>query len=116
MCFRVARRRKETLYPELVGDGGRARLVVLAGEVGGRFSEEIASFFRGLAAAKVRDIPVLLRGSMLACAAARAFASRSPFTDKDCCVGVDGLAPSVHEVLGDSRHFLCAREELRQRV
>ena len=33
-CFRVARRRKETRYPELVGDGGRARLVVLA--VGGR--------------------------------------------------------------------------------
>ena len=111
----VARRRKETRCPELVGDGGRARLVVLAGEVGGRFSEETASFLRGLAAAKVRDVPEFLQGraraallrrfgSMLACAAARAFALS--LLDRDCSAGVDGPTPSVHEVLGDSRHFL----------
>ena len=33
----AARRRKERTYPELVGPRGRARLVVLAGEVGGRW-------------------------------------------------------------------------------
>ena len=33
-----ARRRKERTYPELNGAGGRARLVVLAAEVGGRWS------------------------------------------------------------------------------
>ena len=38
-CLAVARRRKEARYPELVGTQGRARLVVLTGEVGGRFSK-----------------------------------------------------------------------------
>ena len=33
-------RRKERTYPELVEDSGRAKFVVLAGEIGGRFSEE----------------------------------------------------------------------------
>ena len=115
VCLRAARRRKEMRYPELAGDGGRARLVVLAGEVGGRFSGETASFLLFLAAAKVRGVPELLQGralaawlsrwgSMLACAAARAFALS--LLDRDCSAGVDGPTPSVHEVLGDSRHFL----------
>ena len=110
----VARRRKEARYPELVGNGGRARLVVLAGEVGGRFSDETAQFLRGLASATVRDVPQILQGrahatwmrrwsSILACAAARAFALS--LLDRDCSTGVDGHTPSVHEVLGDSRHF-----------
>ena len=34
-----------------------------AGEVGGRFSEETASFLRGLAAAKVRDVPRVVAGT-----------------------------------------------------
>ena len=111
----VARRRKEARYPELAGDRGRARLVVLAGEVGGRFSDETAQFLRALASAKVRDVPQLLQGrahaawlrrwsAMLACAAARAFALS--LLDRDCSAGVDGPTPSMHEVLGDSRHFL----------
>ena len=45
-CLEVARRRKEARYPELVGNQGRARLVVLAGEVGGRFSSGTAQFLR----------------------------------------------------------------------
>ena len=36
-----ARRRKERTYPELSGEGGRACLVVIVGEVGGRWSAEI---------------------------------------------------------------------------
>ena len=58
---------------------------MLAGEVGGRFSDETAQFLRALASAKVREGPQLLQGrahaawlrrwsAMLACAAARAFA------------------------------------------
>ena len=108
-------RRKEMRYPELAGDGGSARLVVLTGEVAGRFSGETASFLRGLAAAKVRGVPELLQGraraawlrrwgSMLACAAARAFALS--LLDRDCSAGVDGPTSSVHGVLGDSRHLL----------
>ena len=111
----VARRRKEARYPELAGDRGRARLVVLAGEVGGRFSDETAQFLRALASAKVREVPQLLQGrahaawlrrwsAMLACAAARAYALS--LLDRDCSAGVDGPTPSMHEVLGDSRHFL----------
>ena len=37
-ALEAARRRKERTYPELYGDGGIARLVVLAAEVGGRWS------------------------------------------------------------------------------
>ena len=37
-----ARRCKERTYPELNGAGGRARLVVLAAEMGGRWSDETA--------------------------------------------------------------------------
>ena len=49
-----ARRLKRRTYPELSGDHGRARLVVLAAEVGGRWSEETRAFVRQLAKAKVQ--------------------------------------------------------------
>ena len=47
-AFEAARRRKDRTYPELSGESGRAKLVVLAGEIGGRFSEEALSFLRTL--------------------------------------------------------------------
>ena len=106
----VARRRKERTYPELVGDSQRAKLVVLAGEIGGRFSEETHTFIRLLARAKTRSIPEPLRtrarqswmfrwGSLLACAAARAFASS--LLDRRGHSGADGTTPSDAEVLAD---------------
>ena len=57
----AARRRKERIYPELVRPGHRARLVVIAGEVAGRWSEEAASFLRHLAKAKSRCEPAILK-------------------------------------------------------
>ena len=39
-CSRHARRKKERTYPELIGPHARARLVVLAGEVGGRWTDD----------------------------------------------------------------------------
>ena len=86
IALKHARRDKETTYPELAGRGGRARLVVLAGEVGGRFSTETAQFLSDLAWAKTQGVSDLLRGrarsawtgrwsAMLGCAAARAFAT-----------------------------------------
>ena len=49
-----ARRRKELTYPELSGDGGgRARLVVLATEVGARWSQETRQFLVTLAKGQV---------------------------------------------------------------
>ena len=56
-----ARRLKERTYPELSGEHGRARLVVFAMEVGGRWSSEAYSFVRQLAEAKARGEPELLR-------------------------------------------------------
>ena len=50
------------LSRELIGPHARARLVVLAGEVGGRWSEETRSFLCQLARAKARSEPSILRG------------------------------------------------------
>ena len=83
MVLSRARRRKEQRYPELVGPGSRARLVVLAVEVGGRWSAEMRTFVAQLAKAKVRQEPRLLQkraeqawrmrwGAILSCAAAKA--------------------------------------------
>ena len=41
------RERKERTYPELLGPRGRAQLVVVALEVGGRWSEETRGFVSG---------------------------------------------------------------------
>ena len=49
VALQQARRTKKTTYPELSGEGGRARLVVLTVEVELRWSEETAQFLRALA-------------------------------------------------------------------
>ena len=61
-----ARRRKERTYPELTGEHGRARLVVLGVEVGGRWSAETSVFLKSLAAAKARGAPPWLGGQVRA--------------------------------------------------
>ena len=71
LALEVAHKRKEMTYPELAGEGGRARLVVLATEVGGRWSSEAAQFLSSLAWAKTRDLPEELQGD-----AARAWTRR----------------------------------------
>ena len=53
--------RPEETHPEFTGEVGRARLVVLATEVGGRWSEETQMFLRLLAKAKARAEPVPLQ-------------------------------------------------------
>ena len=76
-----ARRRKEHAHLELSGEGGRARLVVLGVEVGGRWSSETSQFLAALAAARARDVPEILQerakaaclrrwSAILACSAA----------------------------------------------
>ena len=83
--LQAARRRKERHYPELSGQQGRTRLVVVAAEMGGRWSPESVRFLVHFAKAKVRHEPKVMRVSaqcawmrrwrcMLACAAAQAFA------------------------------------------
>ena len=53
-ALRDARRNKERTYPELLRDR-RCRLVVFGIEVGGRWSEEAATFLRLLAHTKARQ-------------------------------------------------------------
>ena len=109
----VARRRKERAYPELVGPRSRAKLVVLAGEVGGRWSEEIVRFLRLLAAAHARSESALLRrraeqawrmrwGGMLACAATLAFAAS--LLEQRSNVGGDANPALISDVLSEFRH------------
>ena len=109
----AARRLKERTYPELVGPRRRARLVVLAGEIGGRWSEETRKFLSLLAKAKARSEPPILKrraeqawrmrwGAILSCAAARAFAAS--LLELKHGGGVDGDVPSTHDVVNDFRH------------
>ena len=102
-----ARRRKMRTYPELVGAGARARLVVLALEVGGRWSSEASNFVKLLARARARSEPLVVQRRMeqawrlrwsaiLACAAARSFAAS--LLGLRGGQGVDGQAPPSHEV------------------
>ena len=57
----IARWRKERRYPELVGPGGRASLVVFGLEVGGRWSDETQISIRLLARARARSEGHLMR-------------------------------------------------------
>ena len=85
VALKEARRSKETTYPELCRGDGRARLVVIAGEVGGRWSQETKDFLWCLACEKSKSSPRLLQGSvrvgwyrrwccLLACSTAKAVA------------------------------------------
>ena len=93
-------------------DGARARLVVLALEVGGRWSPEATDFVSQLAKAKARSEPFLVRRRMeqawrlrwtglLACAAAWSFAAS--LLGLHGGRGADGFAPRSHEVECDHR-------------
>ena len=108
-----ARRRKERVYPELTGRHGRARLVVLACETGGRWSSETQCFLRQAAKAKTRHEPPPLRTSarlawllrwstMLACSGARALAFS--LMELRTAVGHDGPTPFTAEVIGEARY------------
>ena len=108
---RAARFRKERTYPELVGPRRRARLVVLAGEVGGRWSEETRQFLSLLAKAKARPEPPILQkrmeqawrmrwGSILSCGPA----PTQPHSWSSHMEGADGDVPLVHDVISEFRH------------
>ena len=60
----VARSQKERRYPGLSGENGRARLVVIGTEVGGRWSVGAATFQSCLATVKARDAPLTHGGSV----------------------------------------------------
>ena len=109
-----ARRRKERTYPELVRERGRARLVVLGAEVGGRWSAETAEFLAALSKAKAESAPENVRDevrrawlrrwrNLLSCTAARSLATSLP--ERRTFPGVTSAVPAAHEVLRESRFF-----------
>ena len=59
-----ARTDKETAYPELAASG-RCRLVVIAIETNGRWSEEAVDMFRLLAFVKAREAPPAMKWSVV---------------------------------------------------
>ena len=111
----AARRWKNRTYLELIGPRGRACLVVLAGDVGGGWSEETRSFLTQLANGKSRQEPPILRGrteqawrmrwqSILSCAAAKAFAA--PLLELRGRFGADGLTSQTHRVVENTFCFV----------
>ena len=104
----LARRRKKRTYPELLRSE-RCRLVVLAVEVGGRWSDEAASFVHALAPAKAREVPVRLRSSLVAALVARwsALLSHAAMLAFAAPSGrglshADGALPPLGELLADA--------------
>ena len=90
-------------YPELQR-GGRCKLVVVALEVGGRWSEEAAEFVRLLAKCRSRAAPTSLRqataqafiarwSALLTHAAQTAFAQSLLFQDAGPRAALDGDSP-----------------------
>ena len=111
--LRVARSRKEGKYRELLSTR-RCRLVVLAMEVGGRWSTEALQFVQLLAKARARGVPRILRAAtqvaftqrwtgMLAVAAQRALARTLLEAPVSAVVGTDGDAPVLEDVLAEVR-------------
>ena len=104
---------------ELSGAGGRARLVVLAATVGGRWSQETAQFLRGLAHFRSEGTPELLRErvklawlrrwqNLLACSAAKALALS--LLDRRPTVGAGSTPPTVDEVVREGPLHVAAGE------
>ena len=107
-----ARRDKETKYAELVA-GNRCRLVVVALETGGRWSNEAVEFVDMLAGARAREaLPVLRRSvhlawrrrwtRMLAVSCARAFANSLVQPCLDVWSGTDGPTPDLADLFGEA--------------
>ena len=106
VALKLARKRKVARYPELCRADGRARLVVIAGEVGWRWSRETKTFLQCLAD-KAETAPKILKASVqvawyrrwssiLTCAAAKAFATS--LLERRGDPGAGGRLPSVQEV------------------
>ena len=90
------------------GGRGRARLVVIAAEMGGRSSEETQTLLRlgrsedslhPAASVRARQSWLFRWSSLLSCAAARAFASSLLGLYDN--LGAVGDAPSISDVIGD---------------
>ena len=113
--LRIARRAKERTSPELLAPQSRCRLVVIALDVGGRWSAEAVDLVRQLARARARSVPERLRSvltvayvrrwcSLFAAAASRAYAASLLAAPVQSTANVDGAPPLVRML---SRRSTC---------
>ena len=113
MRLEVARTRKEQKYPELL-DNRRCKLVVVAMEIGGRWSEEAWSFLQLLAGTKARTALTQLKRSTEYCSLRRwsgmiAVAAQTAYAGS--LLGEStGKNPLHDDVLPDWGDVLCDRE------
>ena len=112
VAIRGAEERKRARYPELV-TSEVCRLVVLACETGGRWSEECVDPVRHLASRKASDAPDVLRASLFQAWSARWWgilsvaaqdALAASLGEALVCLpeGFDGEAPLLGDVLLDA--------------
>ena len=108
-ALHTARQNKERAYPELAGSN-RCCLVVLAMEVGGRWSPEAVTFLRLIAQTKARETPAPLRHIVVASFIARwsailthavmqAFAASLLNQSADSALSGDGVLPPLGQLL-----------------
>ena len=98
-AFLEAEKTKARTYPELA-EGTHAKLLVVGHEVGGRWSEQAAQTLRKLAAHKVQEAPLMLRGSLEPALIARwsslvSVAAQSAYAASLSAVGVRGGASAA---------------------
>lgn len=104
---------KASTYPEF-STSTRCKLIVLAFEVGGRWSQQAVDFVWALAKSKAATVPPLLRRAaeqayfhrwtgMLAFAAGNAFAASLLEEPLDGTYNINGEEPDVLDVLADAR-------------
>ena len=107
----LARKAKERTYHEL-RQSAQCKLVVLALELGGRWSTEAATFVKLLARLRARAVPASSRGpsisafasrwsALLSFAAARAFAASLLSLPLGGAANVDGESPLLSDILAD---------------
>ena len=105
----AARRDKERKYPEL--SAGRCSLVVLAFEIGGRWSDESAQFVRDLSLAKAREAVPVMRASaarmwqrrwmrLLSLSAATAWVESLLNRQDETLSTPDGHCPQLSDIVG----------------
>ena len=113
-ALKRARARMERTYPELAGEGGCARLVVFAAEVGGRWSKKASQFVRALAwGKKAQSVPESTQAQvahawnrrwrkLLACTAAKSFANT--LLEHASLTAAGGITPSEADMMRDCAH------------
>ena len=97
VAFTTASPRKQRTHPQLLGHPHRCGLVVLATEIGGRWSQETSDFFRALARDRLRSESPLLH-KRVEQAWRNWLELWLPLWWQMGGVGADGDFPAAHEV------------------